>query len=301
MKSEGSFEVRMSLRNRGKDLPKGKNQPTLDDKLQKKVGFDLEMDKELKDCKSEVERLEKCLKEEKEKRRGLQKKVSKLEKDVEMLMKWKEDCEDMDGNSSYGGSMASGGSAGSGRSGRSWVSEEDVRKVNDMVQKAKELEKVQRMFNIVIRGEHGIKDGGNKEEVMEFVKEKLGIDVKVGESWKNGPVVIAKMENGEEKRKVMVNKSKLKETKIYIDNDLSMEERNKQRDIQSWVKERKEKGQEAKVGFGKVWYRGKWNSWDLILEAEEKEKARKRKREEMEKKLAEANKDKQEESSDEDF
>ena len=46
-------------------------------------------------------------------------------------------------------------------------------------------------------------------------------------------VIIAKLENEKEKRRVMMNKSKLKGTKIYIENDLSFEERRKQEEIKN--------------------------------------------------------------------
>ena len=63
---------------------------------------------------------------------------------------------------------------------------------------------------------------------------KLGIKTIIVSARANGGrerVIIAKLENEEEKRRVMMNKSKLKGTKIYIENDLSFEERRKQEEI----------------------------------------------------------------------
>ena len=57
---------------------------------------------------------------------------------------------------------------------------------------------------------------------------KLGIQIKIVSARASGGrerVIIAKLENEEEKRRVMMNISKLKGTKIYIENDLSFEER----------------------------------------------------------------------------
>jgi len=63
-------------------------------------------------------------------------------------------------------------------------------------------------------------------------------------------VIVIRLKNEEEKKEVMKNKYKLKEESIYIENDLSWEERNIQVRIYKWVREQKEKGLEVKVGVG---------------------------------------------------
>ena len=57
---------------------------------------------------------------------------------------------------------------------------------------------------------------------------------------------------------VMINKSKLRGTKIYIENDLSFEERRKQKEIKKWAFEIKTKGWNVKIGTGRVCVEEQW-------------------------------------------
>lgn len=62
----------------------------------------------------------------------------------------------------------------------------------------------------------------------------------------------------------MKNKNKLKEGNIYIENDLTWEERKIQERISRWGKEEKSKGKEIKIGLGKVRINGIWRFWSDI-------------------------------------
>jgi len=55
----------------------------------------------------------------------------------------------------------------------------------------------------------------------------------------SGKVISAKLENEEIKREIMTRKSRLKRGKIFIDNDLTWEERKIQEKIYRWAKEYK--------------------------------------------------------------
>jgi len=80
--------------------------------------------------------------------------------------------------------------------------------------------------------------------------------------------MIAKLGNAEEKREVMVNKYKLKGEDIFIENDLTWEERKVQERISKWFREMRNKGNEVKIGFGKVRVNGLWRYWrDVEKEA----------------------------------
>lgn len=50
----------------------------------------------------------------------------------------------------------------------------------------------------------------------------------------------------------MPKKNKLKESKIYIENDLTWQERKKQERINEWAQQRKMKGEQIKIDIGKV-------------------------------------------------
>jgi len=73
--------------------------------------------------------------------------------------------------------------------------------------------------------------------------------------------VVIRLENGEEKKEVMKNKYKLKGKSIFIENDLSWEEKNIQVKINKWMKEQKGKELEAKVGVCRVRVKGTWRTW----------------------------------------
>jgi len=61
--------------------------------------------------------------------------------------------------------------------------------------------------------------------VKELIKRKLKIDCRISEVRKSDPVIIVKMESEEEKKEIMKRKNKLKGDNLFIENDLSFEER----------------------------------------------------------------------------
>ncbi|XP_070517914.1 uncharacterized protein PF3D7_1120000-like [Cardiocondyla obscurior] len=114
-----------------------------------------------------------------------------------------------------------------------------------------EREKEKRKNNIIIKGwrEEGRIE---LEKVKGFLKEKLAIKVRIKAVRRNGKVVVVNLWSSQEKREVMIRKSKLKGGSIFIDNDLSWEDRKRQEKLNRWVKEEREKGKDIKRGFGKV-------------------------------------------------
>lgn len=167
------------------------------------------------------------------------------------------------GSTCDGGAATSRGSGKSRRSMRSvnsaWsLSDAEVWKMKKMM---RESERKDREKNIVIKGLRGGNEGLN-ECVNELMNDRLGIKVKVEAVWKGGSVIVVKLGSIEDKKKVMVNKSKLAGTKIFIENDLSYEDRKKQEEIGKWVKERKEEGKNLKIGFGKIFDGIRWIKWE---------------------------------------
>lgn len=76
----------------------------------------------------------------------------------------------------------------------------------------------------------------------------MGIDIKIVESKvinkkNNKTLVVAQMENCEEKKKINVKKSILKGTPIFIDEDTTFEERRMQRKIKKQQKRNEEETQ----------------------------------------------------------
>jgi len=68
----------------------------------------------------------------------------------------------------------------------------------------------------------------------------------VGEVRRSGPIIIVQGEDG--KKKIMRNKFKLKSDRIYIENDLSFEERKIWKKINRWAKQERSRGKEEKAG-----------------------------------------------------
>jgi len=108
----------------------------------------------------------------------------------------------------------------------------------------------------------------NKEWIKDFIKRKLNVECNVVQSRINRNVMIVRLGSAEEKREVMVNKYKLKGEEIFIENDLTWEERKVQERISKWSREMRNKGNEIKIGFGKVRVNGVWRYWrDIEKEA----------------------------------
>lgn len=62
----------------------------------------------------------------------------------------------------------------------------------------------------------------------------------------------------------MRSKNKLRGERIFIENDLTWEERSVQGEIARWVKEEKEKGRSIQIGTGRVKINGSWKKWEKV-------------------------------------
>lgn len=73
-------------------------------------------------------------------------------------------------------------------------------------------------------------------------------------------IIVTLSENG--KNEIMKYKNKLHGTSIFIDNDLDIETRKKQEEINLWVKEKRGLGWQVKTGIGRVFINGRWRRWE---------------------------------------
>lgn len=105
-----------------------------------------------------------------------------------------------------------------------------------------------------------------REEIEECLRTEIEVGVKVVRYRRSNKIVVATVEEEEVKKIIMKNKKKLKGKRIFIENDLSWEERKIQEKIGRWVKREKEKGKSVKVGF--KWIEGKWKRWNEIEKKE---------------------------------
>ncbi|KYM96955.1 hypothetical protein ALC62_12371 [Cyphomyrmex costatus] len=139
-----------------------------------------------------------------------------------------------------------------------------VKEVDSIKRLVWEKERDERRHNIVIKGITEAEGGSIKEAegykiwAKDFLKDKVGVECEIERCWKSGPVIIVKLRKENDKKEVMTNKHKLKGGKIFIENDLSFEDRKIQERINRWVKKRKEEGDggEIKVGLGRVKVKG---------------------------------------------
>jgi len=152
------------------------------------------------------------------------------------------------------------------------LSIKEIKKVRRWVN---EREREERKDNIVIRRASMPEEVAGKrkkriEWVRELLRSKLGVECEVSEARKSGPVIVARIVGEERKKEVMRNKFKLKGGRIFIENDLSFEERKVQEKMSKWAKGKRNEGKEIKVGRGRVKISGKWIAWKEI-EREERE------------------------------
>lgn len=77
-------------------------------------------------------------------------------------------------------------------------------------------------------------------------------------------VIIARLSQWEDKVEIMRKKKNLGDRKIYINHDLTIEERMMQRKLSDIAKEKKQKNNRVKIGYRKLCINGNWKSWEDI-------------------------------------
>ncbi|XP_020298886.1 golgin subfamily A member 6-like protein 22 [Pseudomyrmex gracilis] len=195
------------------------------------------------------------------------------ERDEEREEYWLSEREEMSGKS-----VASAASAVS-RSMNSHVSSASDKSIDRLsvreIYKIKSLisdkEKEDRKKNVVVKGiveERELKmiREDPKRWAKFFFKSKLRLDCNVEQGRVSNKVIVIKLSSEEEKRA----------------HDLTWEERKIQEEIYKWVKEKREKGEEVKIGTGKVKIQGKWRQWRDIQREMGTDKRREEEVKEME-------------------
>lgn len=141
-------------------------------------------------------------------------------------------------------------------------------RIENLERKYELKERGDRKRNILIRGlREGGEEGRRKE--IKGIMEKIGVEVRLEEIRKveagkasKGAMIIVKVGSEGEKRKVMENKWKLRGEEIWIDNDLTWEERRVRWRIRQMAREIELEGKRVKIGQGKLWIEGEWWVWD---------------------------------------
>lgn len=128
-------------------------------------------------------------------------------------------------------------------------------------------EKEKRKSNIIIKGKR-FEKVNLIEEVKQFLADKLEVEAEImfAKSIKMGQNenILAKIGSQQQKNEIMKAKAKLRsETeKIFIENDLTYEERNIQRKIKIMAQQQRNEGKEVKIGYQKLKIEDVWHKWD---------------------------------------
>lgn len=159
-----------------------------------------------------------------------------------------------------------------------WEKEKNQLEVRIVVleDRLEKQERNKRRNNTIIKGIRIDKEN-IVAEIEKFVNNKLHTTAIAKKAYKmrnkdNLDMYMVEWENWEDKKKVMENKAKLRGQKIYIDNDLTIEEQKVQRELRSIAKEERNNGCKTKIGYRKITINNTvfiWNDNKQGIEEEE--------------------------------
>lgn len=141
------------------------------------------------------------------------------------------------------------------------------------------MEKEEKKNNIVMSGvDISTSDPKQLSQTMKnFIKAHLQIEVEVKSAVKLGQkTCLIKLGNAMEKTIVMQNKAKLRNLvpeRVFINDDLTIKDRDKQKQIRLRAEEEKKIGKDVKIGYNKLTIDGiiwRWNNTTERLEKQPK-------------------------------
>lgn len=140
-----------------------------------------------------------------------------------------------------------------------------------MEEKMESMEREMKRRNVIIRG---LKASGNEEagkKVKELVKDLTNSEANVKNvkiiRTKIGEIIVAECESNEQKAILMKQKAKLKgrkEEEIYINDDMTVKEREIQRKGRELANNLRKDGAEVKTGYKKIIKNGKVLIWSNL-------------------------------------
>jgi hypothetical protein len=149
-----------------------------------------------------------------------------------------------------------------------WAKEklELMDRMKTMEVKLEKQEKEKRRNNIIIKNT-GIEGTDIRGKVEKFINEKLNtqITTTITEAYEiRKGIILAKILNWQQKQAIMEGKKNLKGTSIYVENDMTKQEREIQRILRGMAKVEREKGNEAIIKYQKMVINGKVFSWEEL-------------------------------------
>lgn len=199
----------------------------------------------------------------------LEKKIKEMECKVEVIEKEKE--ESRKNKMERKGKMGDSNTTTEAEDNRERM--ETKKELMEIKRRLQKKEKRDRRNNIVIKGLEN-KEKSIEKMAREFLEKEFGIKEGVGKIDTVGKgkreLAVVELKDWETKQKIMREKSKLGERKIYIDHDLTKEEREVQRILIERAREERIKGKKVKIGYRKLVIDGTqfiWNEEKQIIVA----------------------------------
>lgn len=143
------------------------------------------------------------------------------------------------------------------------------RNLKEIGNKIEAIEKEKRKDNILIQGIEV--DGRDRQqlkgEIANFIKVNMGMEVEINTAIKIGhKTCLVELKDKNEKEKVMKNKNKLRnyrKGRVYINEDLTKQEREIERILRTKAREELQKGNDVKRGHQRLFINGTAWKWDM--------------------------------------
>lgn len=141
-----------------------------------------------------------------------------------------------------------------------------LNRLSQIEERVENEEKRKKKNNIIIKGAQ-IDVTSINRSVEDFLRKELEVETKINTAYKlesktTTEMIVVQMESWEKKKEVMQTKNKLKNTKIYIDNDLTKKEREIQMEIRKIAFEEKKKGKRTKISYQALKVNDEVYKWD---------------------------------------
>lgn len=142
-------------------------------------------------------------------------------------------------------------------------------KIGQLEKSVRILQNKEKKKNIVIRGAVMVDKENLEIKVKELLQEKIKVTVdlehvRLVETKKKEQLIVGQLKNMQQKIQVMKAKRNLAGSKIFIDDDLTWEERNVQMTIRKIRDEERKNGKRVKIGYRKMILEGEEWIWSEI-------------------------------------
>ena len=128
--------------------------------------------------------------------------------------------------------------------------------------------KQEKKNNVIIKVKETQPDNADKtRELTENIMKQIGVSRKIvnsyfiGQDTKGWGLIKVQMSSFDEKMEIMRNKRKLRGQEIFIENDMTRQEREIQAAIRFRAKQERERGNSVRIGYQRLQINGTWENW----------------------------------------